>query len=483
MDINGEFRWVHSEGNPFFNEFSELTSYYGTWTDVHEQKLSVQTIEENETRLNLMIKTSPSFMCTLRAKDMVFEQANARYLELVAHRDIIGKNVLDALPELKGQGFMELLEKVRDTRETFIASELPVMIQKSPGHPPEKRFLDFVYQADDLREGKVERIFVHGNDVTEKVAVRAAIENERANFRNLFKQTPEMVCILTGPEHRFEFVNDAHVKALTFDASGQTVREAQPESVEVHGILDRVYETGVTAELHEIPVTLGDRLRYFNLTYAARKNDHGDINGVMILGTEVTEQVLNRSELEHSRAIAENANDAKSTFLANMSHEIRTPLGAIMGFSDLLEGTLSEKTTANHYISRIKRNSTQLGRLIDELLDLSKIEAKRLDVERIPVELNSAIEDAFAAVSFQAKEKGLKFTVNRSNSIPEKILTDPTRFRQILINLVGNAIKFTDTGSVTVDMDSKSKGDNVVLEVSISDTGIGFKSRSTKRII
>jgi signal transduction histidine kinase/CheY-like chemotaxis protein/PAS domain-containing protein len=117
------------------------------------------------------------------------------------------------------------------------------------------------------------------------------------NFANLFRQTPEMVCILAGPEHRFEFVNEAHVRALGFNATGRTVRDAQPESVEVHGILDEVYRTGRTAELRELPVTLTDRVRYFNLTYAARRDASGIVDGIMIMGSEVTEQVLGRQQL------------------------------------------------------------------------------------------------------------------------------------------------------------------------------------------
>lgn len=127
------------------------------------------------------------------------------------------------------------------------------------------------------------------------------LENERANFRNLFRQTPEMVCILYGPEHRFEFVNEAHVRALGFDATGMTVKEAQPESIEVHAILDEVYRTGKTAELHEYPVTVTDHLRYFNVTYAARKDEYGVINGIMVLGIEVTKEVLLRNQERESQ--------------------------------------------------------------------------------------------------------------------------------------------------------------------------------------
>lgn len=129
------------------------------------------------------------------------------------------------------------------------------------------------------------------------------------NFANLFRQTPEMVCILAGPEHRFEFVNAAHIRALGFDATGQAVREAQPESVEVHGILDEVYRTGVTAELREIAVTLTDRTRYFNLTYAARKNAVGQIDGIMVLGSEITEQVLARQATEQHIALQKRAQE------------------------------------------------------------------------------------------------------------------------------------------------------------------------------
>lgn len=130
---------------------------------------------------------------------------------------------------------------------------------------------------------------------------KTILENERENFRNLFRQTPEMVCILIGPEHRFEFVNEAHVRVLGFDATGMTVREAQPESVEVHGILDEVYRTGKTAELFEIPITVTNRLRYFNLTYAARRDEHQKINGIMILGMEITDQLLLRKKEKESQ--------------------------------------------------------------------------------------------------------------------------------------------------------------------------------------
>jgi two-component system CheB/CheR fusion protein len=439
--------------------------------------IDVTDIRSSEERLEMMIKTSPSFMTVMHGPDFVFEKANQQYRQLVGDRDIIGKPIRQAMPEVAEQGFIEILKRVRETRVPYVGTETPIFLQRRPGGPLEKRYVDFAYTAESN-----DRIFTHGNDVTEKVQARMQIENERENFRNLFRQTPEMVCILSGPDHLFEFVNEAHVKALGFDATGKTVREAQPESVEVHGILDNVYRTGKTAELHEIPITLGDRLRYFNLTYAARRDNEGQINGVMILGTEITHEVVNRTELSRAREEAEKANSTKTRFLANMSHEIRTPLGAIIGFSDLLTQVFPDNETAQNYISRISRNSKQLSRLIDELLDLSKIEANCLHIDRLPMDLNPAIEDVLSAVTLQAHEKGLGFELQKLGELPDQVVTDATRFRQVLINLIGNAVKFTQKGKVTVTLRHFSKDQMDTLEVRVCDTGIGLTQEQVSRL-
>lgn len=127
---------------------------------------------------------------------------------------------------------------------------------------------------------------------------------ERANFANLFRHTPEMLCILSGPEHRFELVNEAHIRALGFDATHMSVRDAQPESVQMHHVLDEVYRTGQTAELRATPLLVTDRLRFFNLTYAARRDAKGAIDGIMGLAAEKTDLVLlHRSNQLQQRAL------------------------------------------------------------------------------------------------------------------------------------------------------------------------------------
>ncbi len=243
-------------------------------------------------------------MCLTEGPEHRFTFANDVYRNFfLGGQDAIGIPLEEVVPQTKEQGFIRLLDEVYRTGKAYVGNETLFRFTDQTGKP-KNYYFNFNYQPMRDEGLNVFGILTSIADVTEEVNARlaverskAAIQNERENFRRLFKQTPEMVCILTGPDHVFEFVNEAHVKVLGFDATGKAVRVAQPESVEVHGILDDVYRSGQTAHLEEIAVTVTDRLRYFNLTYAPRYNERDVVCGVMILGTETTEEVLSRKSL------------------------------------------------------------------------------------------------------------------------------------------------------------------------------------------
>ena len=177
------------------------------------------------------------------------------------------------------------------------------------------------------------------------------------------------------------------------------------------------------------------------------------------------------------------ASAAKSEFLANMSHEIRTPMTAILGYTDLIEhevGMPSARETQLEYIKIVRRNGQHLLQIINDILDISKIEAGKMTVENIAVNPAKAIEEVIALMAVRANSKGIKLKAALSPDLPAFMHSDPVRLRQVLVNLIGNAIKFTEIGSVSINANYDAK--NRLLGVAITDTGIGLTSEQSANL-
>lgn len=203
-----------------------------------------------------------------------------------------------------------------------------------------------------------------------------------------------------------------------------------------------------------------------------------------VLAEDIAERAIHATELKaahlasrEAEISAQNANSAKSEFLANMSHEIRTPLCAIMGYASLIrEGSSFEQIF--QFANVIERNSHQLTRLIDDILDLSKVEAGQMTLESVEFSLPELMWDVSSLLSNRATEKGIGFSLKAAGMLPEKIISDPVRVRQILFNAVGNAIKFTDIGHVDVKVYYAKE----VLRIEVSDTGRGISEEQSRAL-
>ncbi len=196
------------------------------------------------------------------------------------------------------------------------------------------------------------------------------------------------------------------------------------------------------------------------------------------LTREVFQREQTEQRLKESEASALAASKAKSEFLANMSHEIRTPMAAIMGYADVLLDHLQDPDNRNCVLV-MKRNGQHLLDLINDILDLSKIEAGRLEVEFEAVSLVHFVGDLHSLLEVRAEEKAIEFEVRFASEIPEWIKTDSTRLRQVLFNLIGNAIKFTEKGRVLLSVGMSHTNE---LAFSVSDTGIGISKEQQKRL-
>ena len=183
-------------------------------------------------------------------------------------------------------------------------------------------------------------------------------------------------------------------------------------------------------------------------------------------------------QLESSRREAIEANRAKGDFLANVSHEIRTPLGAILGFSELLMEPATSERDRQIYMKTVRRNGKMLSALINDLLDLAKVESGRMEIERIEFSLGEVLAEVTSELAPMAFAKNVPLVVDRSHGIDDVLSTDPLRLKQILVNVVGNAIKFTSFGSVNVRVDVQDSR----LTVEIEDTGIGISSAQAARL-
>ncbi|MCL4209966.1 MAG: PAS domain S-box protein [Phycisphaeraceae bacterium] len=249
--------------------------------------------------------------------------------------------------------------------------------------------------------------------------------------------------------------------------------------------LRRYLETGEQRVLNRrIELTAIDRTgREFPVELAICHAGRGDHHFFSAFLRDISERKRGVEALRKAMLEAQAANRAKSDFLANMSHEIRTPMTAILGYADLLRSPdLAPAEHADH-LQTIRRNGEHLLQILNDILDLSKIESGRMEIEHVPVDVSAVLGDVMSLMRLRATEKRLTLRLDYETPIPSAILGDPTRLRQILLNLVGNAVKFTDSGSVTVTarLDEHEPG-GPWLELIVADTGIGMTVEQIGRL-
>jgi PAS domain S-box-containing protein len=282
---------------------------------LENERKANENIKEERQKLFHLLMDAPALVAVMSGPSHVFELANDLYLEIVGRRNILGKPIREAMPELSGQGILELLDNVYATGKPFYGNEILIQLQRED--KLEGVYFNFVYQAIKNEKGVSEGIFVHAVNVTELVKAKyRALESEEM-FRSFVLNSPTPIGIYVGKKMKVQTANDAMLKVWEKDKTviGKTLRQALPEldGQPFHQLLDDVYTTGITYQANEDIVYLmrDGKLSptYFNFTYKALRNEKGEIYGVINTATEVTDMVLSKQRLAEAQETLKSAID------------------------------------------------------------------------------------------------------------------------------------------------------------------------------
>ncbi|MFN0057372.1 MAG: CHASE4 domain-containing protein [Planctomycetota bacterium] len=320
---------------------------------------------------------------------------------------------------------------------------------------------------------------------------RQSQESLRASetrFRAIVEDQSELICRFDGTM-RVSFVNHAFARFHRMagaECLGRDLSDFLP-GPHAEDIIQELRQLDVQRPQYVkefIVLDRSDQPAWLRWTCRAIFNENEREPEYQAVALDITERKLAELSLENALEVADRANRSKGEFLANMSHEIRTPLTAILGYAELLMTSDRNATESMDYARIIARNGELLLAIINDILDLSKIDAGKLELERLACSPRQAVEEVRQLLQVRADEKGLAFRDSVAANVPGRIWVDPLRLRQILLNLAGNAIKFTNSGSVRIEVElsSLSGRGSARLFFHVRDTGIGLSVEAQRRL-
>jgi two-component system sensor histidine kinase/response regulator len=336
----------------------------------------------------------------------------------------------------------------------------------------------------EILPSAIEKILRQRRALEEKERAEEALRESEEQYRTLFEGSKDAVYITT----RDGTFIDANQSAL--DLFGYTIEEMRKinaqqlyvDHADVQRFQEEIEEKGFVRDF-ELKLRKKDSAEIdCLLTASVRRDSEENILGYHGIIRDVTERKRMEEELREAKDEAETANRTKTEFLASMSHEIRTPMNAIIGMADLLlETDLTPEQ--QQYVQVFQSAGENLLNIINDIIDISKVEAGHVQLETIDFNLTDIIESTCDVMAVRAHEKGLELVYSAMPDVPTDLLGDPTRLRQVLVNLIGNSIKFTEKGEVFIQIKSQEvKKETVELLFSITDTGIGIAPEQIDKI-
>jgi PAS domain S-box-containing protein len=470
---DGSYVWFETKSRYIFDEQGEIVEIIAVGRDISERKQFETRLQESEQMYKSLFEYNPSAVYSMNLQGH-YLTANANLEELTGY----------SMEELIGMYYGPVVHE-KDREKTLyhftlasqgVPQSYDLTLIHKDGHLVEINTINIPIIVDD----KVVGVYGISRDITERIRYTEQIEKLSNDYTLILNAVSEGIFGL-DTEGRITFINPAGAQMLGFEYN----------EIMGHPYLDRIQQTsfdGIHYPSQESPLMRAVRTGESHQSSDAvlwRKDgssfladyqvtplfDKGERIGAVVVFRDITDE----KEIIRAKESAEKADQAKSEFLAVMSHELRTPMNGIMGMTDLLlETELDEEQRG--YADIIGQSSASLLHILNEILDFSKIEAGKMTLMHEPVNIEWVVESVKELFLPQTVEKNLVLSSTISPEVPELIMSDAARLRQVLVNLVGNAVKFTDEGNVAIDVGTEfcPNQNKLTLKFNVQDTGIGI---------
>ena len=474
---NGKTIHVEVWKAPVYSALGDVVGIQAMFWDVSDQKDAEHQIEFEKFLLATLLETVPD--------SVYFKDSDSRFIRLsnscaakfglTDPRDALGKSDADFFSLEHSRKTLADERGIMTTNQAILAD----IEHETFGDGSEKWCSTTKVPLKD-KKGKVIGTFGISRDVTHQKQAEQELGRERDLLKTIIDNVPDLIYV-KDRSGRFVTANEALLRLLQLDRPDQIVGkndyDFSPPEMACNYVADDqiVMRTGEPLldreESHHAEA--GDVI-WLLTTKVPLMDDSGVVSGVVGIGHDITARKKAERELLTAKEIADRANRAKSDFLANMSHEIRTPMNAIIGMTELVLDTKLDDYQRK-YLSMVQESGEALLVVINDVLDFSKIEAGKLEIEERIFDIRESLGDAIRSFAVKAHFKKLELAFRVDPHVPRFVVGDIGRLRQVLNNLIGNAIKFTDDGEVLVQVsDLPAPQGEVCLSISVRDTGIGI---------
>lgn len=480
-----EFRMLHKDGH-YVDILSRgfpirlrpdgpITRIVGTHVDLTERRRAEQELRESEEQYRMLFESSRDAIITTDPTGRCLD-CNQAAVEMFGCADkaaliALGPGALS--PEFQPDGrlsreaFIDVLYQLRDKGSLFVEWQH----QRVDGtlFPAEVSLSYFNIQGQPVLHGLL-------RDISQRKLLTDAIDRQRRQLQHLLDTAPVGVGISVDGIVRFANPRIAEIVDLKVGGPSSSIygdpaeRESMIEALEREGIV-RDWEFKMHGPNGEVRDTMG--------TFLRTEFEGGD--GILCWLVDIGKLKAAESEMREAKEMAEKASKAKSAFLANMSHEIRTPMNAILGFSQLLLHDPRVSAPQKKHLETINRSGEHLLALINDVLDMSKIEAGRVELKPAPLDISALLHDLETMFRIRTDTKGLRLDVIKENDLPQCCVADKGKLLQVLINLLGNAVKFTSKGGVLLRASLEHGGPQKLI-FEVEDTGIGIPGEMTGKL-